>query len=162
MQAAAIPASLEAHRAAAAAALAPSQLLPEDRRPFVEALSRAALVAAAQRRRLVGRGKHGASGSTARISMRYHDLSYDAAHLTEAVLEEALDLLSDATAQHCQQRSWVLDKLSDVYMGLTLKEDVEEQEEHDARPVPVGGHDVALCANLGTMLAVGGLQSDSG
>jgi len=52
MQAAAIPASLEAHRAAAAAALAPSQLLPEDRRPFVEALSRAALVAAAQRRRL--------------------------------------------------------------------------------------------------------------
>ena len=64
---------------------------PEDRRPFVEALSRAALVAAAQRRRLVGRGKHGASGSTARISMRYHDLSYDAAHLTEAVLEEALD-----------------------------------------------------------------------
>lgn len=91
MQAAAIPASLEAHRAAAAAALAPSQLLPEDRRPFVEALSRAALVAAAQRRRLVGRGKHGASGSTARISMRYHDLSYDAAHLTEAVLEEALD-----------------------------------------------------------------------
>ena len=91
MQAAAIPASLEAHRAAAAAALAPSQLLPEDRRPFVEALSRAALVAAAQRRRLVGRGKHGASGSTARISMRYHDLSYDAAHLTEAVLEEALE-----------------------------------------------------------------------
>ena len=27
---------------------------------------------------------------SARISMRYHDLSYDAAHLTEAVLEEAL------------------------------------------------------------------------
>ena len=72
--------------------------------------------------------------------------------MEDAILEEALDLLSDATAQ---QRSWVLDKLSDVYMGLTLKEDVEEQEEHDARPVPVGGHDVALCANLGTMLAVG-------
>ena len=68
----------------ASAAGRPTRLRP------VEALSRAALVAAAQRRRLVGRGKHGASGSTARISMRYHDLSYDAAHLTEAVLEEAL------------------------------------------------------------------------
>ena len=49
--------------------------------------------------------------------------------MEDGILEEALDLLSDATAQ---QRSWVLDKLSDVYMGLTLKEDVEEQEEHDA------------------------------
>lgn len=91
MQEAAIPASLEAHRAAAAAALAPSQLLPEDRRPFGDALSRAVLVAATQRRRLVASGKHGASGQEGtRISMRYHDLSYDAAHLTEAVLEEAL------------------------------------------------------------------------
>ena len=44
MQEAAIPASLEVHRAAAAAALAPSLVLPEDRRSAHDALVRAGAV----------------------------------------------------------------------------------------------------------------------
>ena len=52
MQDAAIPTSVEVHRAAAIGALTPSFMLPEDRKPYKDAVKRAEMARAAASERL--------------------------------------------------------------------------------------------------------------
>ena len=87
MQEAALPTSAAVHRAAAVGALTHSMARAEDREPFREALLKAEVVAAIEKRKLLdsGRIEHTRYES---ISMAHHDLSYDFAHMMQAIYDE--------------------------------------------------------------------------
>ncbi|KAH8054478.1 hypothetical protein JL722_8826 [Aureococcus anophagefferens] len=91
MQEAAIPVTKDMHTAAAVAA-SPSFMLPEDRRPYREALLRAKVTAGVELR-LLESGRVEGTGME-RIGLRYHDASYDFCHMMTAIHEQCAEKTS--------------------------------------------------------------------
>ncbi|KAH8066199.1 serine/threonine kinase [Aureococcus anophagefferens] len=70
-----------------------SFMLPEDRRPYREALLRAKVTAGVELRKLLESGRVEGTGME-RIGLRYHDASYDFCHMMTAIHEQCAEKTS--------------------------------------------------------------------
>ena len=68
-------------------------MLPEDRRPYREALLRAKVTAGVELRKLLESGRVEGTGME-RIGLRYHDASYDFCHMMTAIHEQCAEKTS--------------------------------------------------------------------
>ena len=68
-------------------------MLPEDRRPYREALLRAKVTAGVELRKLLESGRIEGTGME-RIGLRYHDASYDFCHMMTAIHEQCAEKTS--------------------------------------------------------------------